>query len=251
MKDRAPTWLTPSLERDFDLLSADMKQSILEERERWRVDAESTRHANEASLNRLVKSIDVIAWATIPDQPFYTLHKAIEITARAITVALHGISASEVETSEYWTDTLAKHQERLHALVELGRLDVFDIHTAGACAFESGLPDWAQCANLGLTRSGMATFARSQGVEIGDDQKPGKTNKKKQDTLLRVVAALIYLRNQPRSGLAISTEIANWTEGQGINVSSKTVNNYITDIEKELGLSRKELCLSERGDVSD
>lgn len=249
--DNVPTWIDPWMEQNFNLLSAPMQQSILAERGRWRVEAEAAQRAREASLNRFVASIDLITSTTISDQPFYTLHKAIEITARAITVALHGIPADEVETSEYWFDTLAKHQERLRALIELGRLAVFDVRTAAACMFESGLPDWTQCAYLGLTRSGMVSFARCQGVEIGDDQKPEKTSKKKQDTMLRVVAALIYLRNQPRSSVAISKEISNWTERRGINVTAKTVNNYITDIGNDLGVSRTELGLTERDDASD
>lgn len=252
MKDNVPTWLDPWLGHNFDLLSAQMKQSIVAERERWRVDAEAAQRAREVLLNRLVTSIDVITSTTIPDQRFYALDTAIDITARAITLALHDIPASEVDTSEYWVDTLAKHQERLRALVELGRLVVFDVRTASPSVFESGLPEWAQCANLGLTRSGMVDFARCQGVEIGDAQEPQRVNTKKQRTMLKVIAALIYLRNRPRSDFAISKEIEIWTRSiEETAVTARTVTSYIKEIGEVLGISRAKLGLTERDDASD
>lgn len=255
MKDRVPTWVDSWLENNFDLLSTDLQQKILLERERWRVDAEAAQRAREALLNRLVASVDVIASTTMPELKFYTLDKAIDITARAITETLHDIPASMAHTSEYWADTLSKHQERLRALVELGRLSVFDMRTAGTSVLEPGLPDWEQCANLGLARSGMVDFARCQGVEISDAQRPEKTSKKKQDKMLAVIAALICLRNQPRSDVAISKQIETWTAlkwaKDEIRVDARTINNYIKEIGETLGLSRKALGLPEREDSSE
>lgn len=251
MKDKALTWVDPWLEHNFDLLSADLQQKILSERERWRVDAAAAQRTREALLNRLVASVDVITSTTMPELKFYTLDKAIDITARAITEALHDIPASKAHTSEYWADTLSKHQERLRALVELGRLSVFDTNTSGACVFESGLPDWAKCGNLGLSRSGIVDFARCQGVEIRGAQEPERKSTKNYNTMLKVMATLIYLRNEPKSDGAISTEIESRSQLMGIAVSARTVTNYIADIGKTLEISRKKLGLSDREDASD
>jgi len=252
MKDNVPTWVDTWLEQNFDLLAPDLQQKILSERERSRLDSEAARRAREASLDRLVASVDVITSTVIPVQHFYTLDQAVDITARAITQALHDIPPSDVHTSEHWADTLAKHQNRLRALVELGRLAVFDVHTAGTCVFEYGLPDWAKCFNLGLTRSGVVDFARCQGVEIREVERPERVSTKKQRAMLKVIAALIHLRNQPKSHLAITKEIENWTESiEGGAVTARTVTSYIKEIEDALGLSRKDLGLSGRDDALD
>jgi len=251
LKDNVPTWVNPWLEHNFDLLSADLQQKILSERERWRVDAEAAQRARDALLGRLVASVDVIASTTIPHQPFYTLDTAIDITARAITAALHDIPVDAVHTSEYWVNTRARHWERLRALVELGRLPVFDIRTGSTYVSESGLPDWPQCDGLGLARSGMVDFARFQGVEVGHVPGSEHEGRKKQNTMLKVVAALIHLRTEPRSDLAVSKEIERWTQQKDMYVSARTVTNYIKEIEKSLGLSRKDLRLTDRDDARD
>lgn len=249
LEDRAPTWLDPWFEHNFALLSADLQQKILAERERWRAEVEATQRAREAVLSRLVTSVDVITSAAIPDRPFYALNDAVEITARAIVEALHDIPAGDAHTSEYWSDTLSKHRERLCALAELGKLTVFDVRTASVCMVEFEPPDWKNCENLGLTRSGMVDFARCQGIDVMGAQEAEHKRTKKQNTMLRVVAALIYLRNEPPSDLAISKEVETWTQLREMNVSARTVTNYITEIGEALGLSRKELGLTDREDA--
>ncbi|WP_301235479.1 hypothetical protein [Pandoraea cepalis] len=246
-----PTWLEPWHEFDFNLLSADMQQKVIAERQRWRQEVEAQQQARETLLNRLVTSVDIIASASVQDQTFYTLDNAVDITARAITAVLHDIPAEGAHTSEYWSDTCARHRERLRALVELGRLPVFDLRTGSAYVSESGLPNWTLCEGLGLARSGMVDFARCQGVEVREAQESEHKGTKKQNTMLRVVAALIHLRGEPRNDLAISKEIESWTEQRDICVSARTVTNYIKEIEKSLGLSRRELGLSGREDASD
>lgn len=248
MKDNVPTWLEPWHEFNVDLLSAEMRQLVLAEQERWRAEREQKRQEQAALLNRLVASVDVIASTAIPELKFYTLDDAVDITARAITAALHDVHASEAHTSEYWADTRARHQERLRALIELGRLNVFDTNTGSMSPIESRLPDWAECANRGLTRSGMVDFARCQGVEIIDSVELARNSTKKQNTMLKVIAALLYLRNQPQSDIAISKQIERWAESIDgeLHVTSRTVTSYIKEIRKTLGLSRKELGLPER-----
>jgi hypothetical protein len=248
LKSNVPTWLEPWHEFNLDLLSAEMRQQVIAERQRWRQEVEAEQRTRDALLNRLVTSVDTIASTTVPDQPFFSLDTAVDITARAIIAALHDISADDAHTSEYWTDTCAKHRERLCALAELGRVPVIDMRTGSPDSYPHGLPDWAQCANLGLDRSGLGEFARCQGVEIGDAHKPEKISKKKQDGMLRVIAALLYLRNQKPSGLAISQEIEKWTQTvEGGAITARTVTSYIKEIGEVLGISRKELGLPERG----
>ncbi|PQV51913.1 hypothetical protein [Paraburkholderia sp. BL21I4N1] len=252
MKDNVTTWVGSWHEQNFDLLAPDLQQKILSEHERLRLASEAEQRAREASLDRLVASVDVVTSTAIPVQHFYTLDRAVDITARSIIHALHDIPPSEAHTSEYWADTLAKHQVRLRALVELGRLAVFDVRTAGTCVFEHGLPDWAKCSNLGLTRSGVVDFARCQGVEICEVERPERVSTKKQRTMLKVIAALIHLRNQPKSHLAIAKEIENWTESiEDGAVTARTVTSYIKEIEDALGLTRQKLGLSGREDASD
>ncbi|MPV64383.1 hypothetical protein [Burkholderia sp. BE17] len=246
MKDKAPTWLEPWHEFNLDSLSADMQQKVLAERQRWQQDVEARQRARETLLNRLVASIDIITSTTLPNQPFFSLDTTVDITARAITAALHDIPTDEAHTSEYWADTCARHRERLRALVELGRLPVFDLSTGSTYVYESGLPDWTQCDGLGLVRSGAVDFARCQGVEVRDAQESQHKGTKKQNTMLKVMAALIQLRHQPRSELAISKEIENWTQQMGEPVSARTVTNYLREIEESLGWSRRVLGLNDR-----
>ncbi|PRY03209.1 hypothetical protein [Paraburkholderia sp. BL25I1N1] len=254
MKDNVSTWLEPWHEASLDLLSVDMRERVIAELDRRNREVERKQQERETSLNRLAASVDIITSAAISDEPFYRLDKAIDITARAITEALHEVPAEEAHTSEYWAKTLANHRERLRALVELGRLTVFDMHSAGTCVFESGLPDWAQCNHLGLARSGMVDFARCQGVDISSGaHKPEKISKKKQDTMLKVIAALLYLRYRPQTKLAIATEIENWTQSidGDVAVTARTVTGYIKEIGESLGLSRKDLGLIDRDGAPD
>jgi hypothetical protein len=98
----------------------------------------------------------------------------------------------------------------------------------------------------------MVDFARCQGVEVSGAQESERKGTKKQNTMLKVVAALIHLRNQPRSGLAIAKEIENWTQSiEGGTVTARTVTSYIKEIEEVLGLSRQKLGLTDREDTSN
>jgi len=248
LKSNVPIRIEPWHEVSFDLLSAEMQQLVIAERQRWRQEVEAEQRTREALLNRLVASVDIIASTTVPDQPLFSLDEAVDITARAIIATLHDILANDAHGSEHWANTCAKHRERLCALVELGRVPVIDMRTGSPDSYPHGLPGWAQCGHLGLDRSGLREFANCQGVEIGDAHKPEKISKKKQDAMLKVIAALLYLRNQKPSGLAISQEIENWTQSvEGGAITARTVTSYITEIGKVLGISRKELGLPERG----
>jgi hypothetical protein len=70
--------------------------------------------------------------------------------------------------------------------------------------------------------------------------------------MLKVIAGLLYLRNQPRAKSAIAAEIENWSHStNGVTVTARTVTGYIKEIGETLGLTRKMLGLSEREETPE